>query len=94
MKMRNFLIGVSLGFGWCFSAMAGEKLHVTGMTCGGCAQAIRAQLANYPEIDKVEIDVKKGVVAVEFKESKTLPRAQIIEAIEKRGFKVKKESGV
>lgn len=72
-------------------ALAGEKIEVTGMTCGGCAQAIRAQLEKFPEIASVEIDVKKGLVSVEFKESKNLPRAQIIEAIEKKGFKAKKE---
>ena len=73
------------------TALAGEKVEVTGMTCGGCAQAIRAQLEKFPEVANVEIDVKKGMVAVEFKESKSLSRAQIIEAIEKKGFKAKKE---
>jgi copper chaperone CopZ len=74
-------------------AFAGEKVEVTGMTCGGCAQAIRAQLEKFPEVASVEIDVKKGMVAVEFKESKSLSRAQIIEAIEKKGFKAKKKEG-
>lgn len=60
-------------------------LTVTGITCGGCAAAIRRALAAALPGATVEIDIAKGVVAIDTAETKIEAAKS---AIEEAGFTV------
>ncbi|MCC6470197.1 MAG: heavy-metal-associated domain-containing protein [Alphaproteobacteria bacterium] len=59
-------------------------LLVQGMTCEGCAGAVRRSVAKVAPDAKVKVELKAGKVQVEGKAD----RAAVIAAIEKAGFSV------
>ncbi len=62
------------------------QLKVIGMHCKSCELLIMNSLEELGV--KSKADYKKGIIDVEFDESK-LSKERIIEAIEKEGYKVK-----
>ena len=73
-------------------AKAGEGevvLNVKGMTCGMCENAVKTALMNCSGVKDAEVSHKEGkaVVKVEGSEAKT---DELIEAVEKSGFKASK----
>ncbi len=66
-----------------------ETLHltVTGMTCGGCENAVRTSLKRVNGIEEVSASFKGSVVAVTFDETKVTPTV-IRTTIEGLGYEV------
>jgi len=60
------------------------ELQVQGMTCDGCANAVRRSIGKVAPSARVEIELKTGRVSV----NGTEDAAAIARAIEGAGFKV------
>jgi copper chaperone len=59
------------------------KLQVSGITCGGCAVAIERALGAVVPGAKVDVDVRKGIVAVA---AQPAQQDTVAAAIEDAGF--------
>jgi copper chaperone len=47
-----------------FTIVETRSLEVTGMTCGHCASAVRAEISKLAGISSVEVDVATGAVRI------------------------------
>ena len=63
------------------------QLKVGGMHCKSCELLIKDSLEELPDV-KAQVNHKKGVVNIEFNEAE-VKKQQLIELIEKEGYKVK-----
>ena len=63
------------------------KLHVTGMTCGGCENAIRLTLRQLQGVSSIAASHKDEGVEVSF-DSEKVTRDRIARAIEDLGYQV------
>jgi copper chaperone CopZ len=48
-----------------------QTLHVTGMTCGGCENAVKRAVGKLPGVASVEASHAAGQVTVDFDEGQT-----------------------
>ncbi len=46
------------------SGMATSEYRVTGMTCGHCEAAVRAEVSQIPGVDGVEVNARTGRLVV------------------------------
>ena len=61
-----------------------RSIAVTGMTCGHCASAVRAEISKLVGITDVEVDVDAGTVRIS---GEPLPGdASLREAVEEAGY--------
>lgn len=67
--------------------MEKTTLNVSGMTCGHCEKAVKDAVSELDGVQKVEVSLDNGTVAVEYDASKT-SEAQMKEAIEDQGYDV------
>ncbi|KWX68942.1 heavy-metal-associated domain-containing protein [Mycobacterium sp. NAZ190054] len=44
--------------------MSTTTITVEGMSCGGCANSVRAELTHIPGVLEVEVDVTSGAVTI------------------------------
>ena len=51
--------------------MTQETLHVEGMTCGHCVETVTKAVSSLSGVDKVDVDLEKKEVKVDFDDSKT-----------------------
>ncbi|MGP0629692.1 heavy-metal-associated domain-containing protein [Nitrospina sp. 32_T5] len=51
--------------------MAHETLKVDGMTCGHCVETVSKAVSSIPGVSKVDVDLEKNRVAVDFDENQT-----------------------
>lgn len=58
-----------------------QSYHVTGMTCGGCANSVRSAIQTEAPGAKVEIDLGTATVSVE-----GATEAQVRKAVDDAGF--------
>ena len=65
--------------------MAVVIFNVEGMSCGGCANAIKRALSARPGIHKVDVDLDAKKVAVDYDEANIKP-ADIKALIEAAGY--------
>ena len=63
------------------------RLRVTGMTCGGCENAVKRSLHLVEGVEGVTASYKANLVGVEFDAVKVTP-TEIEEKIETLGYKV------
>jgi len=79
-------------FGSAASSFAATsvKASVNGMVCAFCAQGIERRLSKLPATQAVYVDLKRKVVAVEFKEGQTLDAKTITAEIVDAGYNVTK----
>lgn len=63
------------------------KLTVTGMTCGGCENAVKKTLAKLPGVESVSASHADATVVVDYDASR-VPREAIEDAIGKLGYVV------
>ena len=61
--------------------------HVTGMTCGGCENAVTRALQQLPGVESVTASHAANRVAVTF-DSARVTRAQLADRIEALGYRV------
>jgi copper chaperone CopZ len=75
-----------------FSAGTKITMVVEGMSCASCAASIEKELRKHPEVDAVEISVRKKKVTVAFKEGKSLAAQEIQKDIEVAGYRATPEA--
>ncbi|MCF8720650.1 heavy-metal-associated domain-containing protein [Nitrospina gracilis] len=51
--------------------MAHETLRVDGMTCGHCVETVSKAVSSIPGVSKVDVDLQKKSVTVDFDEGET-----------------------
>lgn len=61
-------------------------LHIQGMSCNHCRQAVTKTLESFPEVHSVDVDLQKGEATWTEKEPVDLEKVK--EAIRKIGFEV------
>jgi len=61
------------------------SIRVEGMSCGGCAVAVRVALDRLPGVQKAEVKLDTQIAEVTF-DSDKVTVDQIVEAIQKVGF--------
>lgn len=67
--------------------MATQTLNIDGMTCGGCARAVRAALSEVAGVLTVEADPDAGTAVVTT--DREIPRDAYAAAVEEAGFTLK-----
>lgn len=64
--------------------MKTTKLHIEGMTCGGCVASTRQALQSVPGVSDVKVDLPKGRATVEHDEQTDDER--LVAAVVDAGF--------
>ena len=64
---------------------AKTTLTITGMTCGGCAVAVKVQLKKTTGVTACEVSYEKGEAEVTYDPARTDPK-KIAESVSKTGF--------
>lgn len=59
-------------------------LKIDGMTCGGCAAAVRRVLSAVPDVSAVSVDLDAGRATVQ--SSRALDAARLVAAVEDAGY--------
>lgn len=67
--------------------------QVKGLTCVGCAIALRQQLSQVPGVKAVEVDFKTGKAQVTFEEGKKVSYSALSRAVKKAGYVPELPSG-
>lgn len=65
------------------------ELTVTGMTCGHCVGAVKAELEQVAGVDAADVDLATGRVLVT--SSAPVGRASLVAAVEEAGYEVTPE---
>lgn len=63
------------------------NLHITGMTCNGCANSIQRVLGELSGVENVAVDWQNGSAVIQFSPN-IIQTNDLIEAIENAGFDV------
>ncbi len=90
--LRSLAVGLSL-FLLAGTALAGThvyKLYVDGLACPFCAYGVEKKVGGLEGVEKVEIEIEEGVVAVTLAEGATLDKAAAKEAVDQAGFSLHK----
>lgn len=69
--------------------MAKSKLYVQGMSCEHCSRAVRRAIESVEGVESVEVDLKKGEVAVGHSVAADLWQA--VTAVQEEGFEAQIE---
>jgi len=77
--------GVSLP-AWADSRTA--RIGVSGMVCAFCAQGIEKKLKARGEVDRIFVSLENRIVAVGFKDGRTMSDADLDRLIVDSGYKV------
>lgn len=62
-------------------------LKVTGMTCGGCAAAVKSAAKKVDGVKEADVSYEKGLAEVTYDPAKTTPKAIAQAITERSGFK-------
>ena len=62
------------------------EVKIKGMVCSFCAQGLQKGIGKLEEVEKVEINLKKGYAKITVKEGKTLPMDEVKEMIKTQGI--------
>ena len=62
------------------------EVKIKGMVCSFCAQGLQKGIGKLEEVEKVEINLKKGYAKIIVKEGKTLPMDEVKEIIKDAGY--------
>lgn len=68
------------------AGLASVTLKVNGMTCEGCAFAVKKKLLESPGVAEAEVNYPAGTAGVKYDPAKTTP-AKLIEAVEASGYR-------
>ncbi|KMO67167.1 copper chaperone CopZ [Mycobacterium sp. BK558] len=66
--------------------MTTTTISVEGMTCGGCANSVRAELSHIPGVHDVDIDLSHGTVTIA--SDAPIVAADLRSAIEEAGYQL------
>ena len=64
------------------------EVKIKGMVCSFCAQGLQKGIGKLEEVEKVEINLKKGYVKITVKKGETLPMDEVKEIIKDAGYLV------
>ena len=64
------------------------EVKIKGMVCSFCAQGLQKGIGKLEEVEKVEINLKKGYVKITVKKGETLPMDEVKEIIKNAGYLV------
>lgn len=64
--------------------MSTTTITVEGMSCGGCANSVRAELTHIPGVVEVDVDITNGTVTIG--SATPLDSAAIRAAVEEAGY--------
>ena len=67
--------------------MSTQQLTIDGMTCGGCARAVRAALVAIEGVTSADVQHESGTATISVQHE--IPREQIASALEEAGFALK-----
>ncbi len=73
---------------WAMPVWAGEvyKLYVDGLACPFCAYGVEKKVGGLDGVERVDIDIDEGLVAVTMAEGSTLAEAAARRAVDEAGF--------
>lgn len=97
--MMKIIFGAAVAialFGGAMSATAQAEvysLYVDGLACPFCAYGIEKELTSLDGVEKVEVDINKGVVVVTAAEGARIPEASLRQAVDNAGFTLRKVEG-
>ena len=66
------------------------KLYVDGLACPFCAYGVEKKVGGLDGVEKVEIEIEDGLVAVTLAEGATLDEATARRAVDEAGFTLRK----
>ena len=66
------------------------KLYVDGLACPFCAYGVEKKVGGLNGVEKVEIEIEDGLVAVTLADGATLDEATAKQAIDEAGFTLRK----
>ena len=66
------------------------KLYVDGLACPFCAYGVEKKVGGLDGVEKIEIDIDGGVVAVTLADGATLDEAAAKQAVDEAGFTLRK----
>ena len=69
------------------------KLHVDGLACPFCAYGVEKKVGGLDGVERVEIRIDEGVVAVSMASGKVLDEADAKQAVSDAGFTLRKFEG-
>lgn len=69
------------------------KLYVDGLACPFCAYGVEKQVGGLDGVEKVEILIDEGLIAVTMAAGKTLDEADAKQAVSDAGFTLRKFAG-
>ena len=84
---------LALSLAWPTVAHAGShayRLYVDGLACPFCAYGIEKKVGGLDGVEKVEIDIENGLVAVTLAAGATLDEATAAKAVDEAGFSLRK----
>ena len=73
-----------------FAAQQAYKLHVDGLACPFCAYGIEKKLNAIKGVQRIEVDIATGIVAVTMAEGASLDEATAKQAVKDAGFTLRK----
>lgn len=86
-SLAALLVGVSASVSaWAEPRTA--RIGVEGMVCAFCAQGIEKKLRARSEVDRIFVSLENRVVAVGFKDGRTIGDAELGRLIVDSGYKV------
>ncbi len=87
MKKISVTFVITLFF-WSIVYAAGTEyeLGIDGVACPFCVYGIEKQLSKLEGIERINTDIKNGLVLLEMKDGSTLTEESINEAVNKAGF--------
>ena len=76
---------------WAMPVWAGEayKLYVDGLACPFCAYGVEKKVGGLEGVEKIDIDIDEGVVAVTMAEGATLDEVAAKRAVDEAGFSLR-----
>ncbi len=86
------LIALTAALLWAMPAAAGEtyRLYVDGLACPFCAYGGEKKVGGLDGVEKVEIEIEDGIVAVTLAAGATLDEATARQAVDEAGFTLRK----
>lgn len=86
--MKRFLVAPLLLF-WSLAALAAGTqyaMRVDGLACPYCAYGIEKKLNKIEGVEKIDIDLDKGLVTVNVREGVELTESQMDKLFQEAGF--------
>ncbi|WP_232428998.1 heavy-metal-associated domain-containing protein [Aromatoleum toluclasticum] len=82
-------LGLTLGIAPAMAAPQAYKLRVDGLACPFCAYGIEKKLGAVKGVERIEVDIASGTVAVTMAEGATLDEEAAKKAVKEAGFSLR-----